>query len=60
MKEEPRQIRNVINLLHVLGFLPQEGGRRVSIKEEEEDENSAMANVEPNKLGAAGNDKRRE
>jgi hypothetical protein len=41
------RIRDIFNLLHVLGFLSQEGGRRVGIKEEEEDNDSAMTNVEP-------------
>jgi hypothetical protein len=56
MEEEPRQIWDVINLYHVLGFSLREGGRRVGIKEEEEDDNSAMTN-DKLKLGAMGNDR---
>jgi hypothetical protein len=57
MEEESRWIRDIFNLLHVLGFPSQEGGGRVGIKEEEEDNDSAMTNVEP-KLGATGNGRR--
>ncbi len=57
MEKEPRQIRDVVNLSHVLGFPSQEGGRRVSVKEEGEDNNRARTNVKP-KSRARGNDGR--
>jgi hypothetical protein len=55
MEEEPRQIWNAVNLMHVLGFPLREGGRRDGIKEEEEDNNRAITNVEP-KSGDMCND----
>ncbi len=58
MEKEPRRIRAIVNLSHVLGFPPREGGGRVGIKEEEDADDSAMTNVEL-KSGAAGNDGRR-
>ncbi len=33
-----RPIRDIVNLLHVLGFLPWEGSGRISVKEEEEED----------------------
>ncbi len=57
MEEEPRWIWDIINLLHMLGVLSHEGGGMIGVKEEEEDNNSAMTNDKP-KFGAAGNNGR--
>ncbi len=56
MEEEPRQIRDIINLLHMLGFLSWEGGGRVGVKEEENEnkDNNTMTNDKP-KSEAASN-----
>jgi hypothetical protein len=57
MEEDSNRIRDITNLLHLLGFPSWEGGRRVNFKEEEEDNKSAVVNEEP-KLGAVGKDGR--
>ncbi len=58
MEEKPRQILDIIKLLHVLGSPLWEGGGRVGVEKEEDNGNSAMRSDTP-KLGATGNDGRR-
>ncbi len=58
MEEEPMRIRDLVNLLHMLGFPSREGGGRVGVEELEENDGRAMTNAEP-KSGAVGDDGRR-